>query len=102
MATMFIIKMENRVTLHSFMKLFRGAILQLDSVSMNTVMLAVKQAVKPNTLFFNSLALEPLGLVDGLFQRGNQYSMFEDDILAAVPHSLANSKDEGNRPYGLL
>lgn len=33
------------------MKRFGGAILQLDGVSMDTVMQAIKEAIYPNTIF---------------------------------------------------
>lgn len=50
-ASLFHIKMERRESIQSFMKRFGGAILQLDGVSMDTVMQAIKEAIYPNTIF---------------------------------------------------
>ena len=44
----------------------------------------VKQAIGPNTQFFDSLSLQPLSSIDELFQRGNKYTMLEDDILTTT------------------
>ena len=49
------------------MKRFEAAILQLDAVSPDTVLQVVKQAIHPNTQFFDSLTLHPPTTVDGLF-----------------------------------
>ena len=66
------------------MKQFRVTLLQLDFVSTDTALQAVKQVNRPNTQFFDSLSLQPLTSIDELFQRGNQYAMLEDDIVVAT------------------
>ena len=53
------------------MKHFGAATLQLDAVSPDIVLLEVKQAIRPNTQFFDLLSLHPLITIDELFQRGN-------------------------------
>ena len=66
------------------MKQFRVTLLQLDFVSTDTALQAVKQVNRPNTQFFDSLSLQPLTSINELFQRGNQYAMLEDDIVVAT------------------
>ena len=73
------------------MKHFGAVILQLDAVSLNTVLQAVKQAICPNTQFFDSLSLHPSIIVDEMFQRGNQYSMREDDIVVATKQTITST-----------
>ena len=46
------------------MKIFGLAPLQLDSISYDIALQAVKQAIRPNTLFFDSLSLQPLASID--------------------------------------
>ena len=86
------------------MKCFRAALLQLDSVSSDTTLQAVKQAIRLNTQFFDSLSLQPSASIDELFQRGNQYAMLKDDVMAATKRMAAsassgrsNSQDKGKR-----
>ena len=69
------------------------AILQLDAVSPDTILQAMKQAIRHNTQFFDSLSLHPLATVDELFQRGNQCAMLEDDIVAATKRTIAITSD---------
>ena len=54
------------------MKHFGAAILQLEVVIPDTILQAVKQAIRPNTQFFDSLSLHPPTTIDELFQMGNQ------------------------------
>ena len=63
------------------MKCFGAAILQLNVVSTAMVMQAVKQAICPNTQFFNSLSLHPPAIVNELFQHygGNKGKRGWDD-----------------------
>ena len=75
------------------MKWFRSALLQLDSISPNTALKAVKQAIRPNTQFFDSLSLQPPNLIDELLQRGNQYAMLEDDVIATTKRTVANTSE---------
>ena len=80
------------------MKCFGAAILQLDSVSLDTVLQTMKQAILPNTQFFDSLSLHPPMTIDELFQRGNQYAMLEDDIVEATKLTVATTSN--SRHYG--
>ena len=66
------------------MKRIGATLFQLDVVSTDTMLQVVKQAIGPNTQFFDSLSLQPLSSIDELFQRGNKYTMLEDDILATT------------------
>ena len=66
------------------MKRFGAATLQLDVVSPDIVLLEVKQVIRPNTQFFDLLSLHPPKTIDELFQRGNQFSMLEDDIVTTT------------------
>ena len=77
------------------MKRFGAAILQLDIVSTNTVMQAVKQAIHPNTKFFDSLSLHPSTTVNELFQRVNQFALLEEDTLATTKRTVAFMSDLG-------
>ena len=72
------------------MKLFGVTLLQLDFVSFDIVLQVVKKAIRPNTQFFDSLT-QPLALIDELFQRGNQYTMLEDDVVAATKRTVASA-----------
>ena len=57
------------------MKRFRVALLQLEAVSPNTVLQAIKQAIRQRSQFFDSLSLQPLASVDELCQElAPQYS----------------------------
>ena len=49
------------------MKCFRAVILQLDAMTPDTVLQAVKQAIHPNTQFFDFISLHPLAMIDELF-----------------------------------
>ena len=75
------------------MKRFGAAILQLNVVSFNIVLQAVKQAIRPNTQFFGLLLLHSSTTIDKLFQRGNQYTMLEDDIVTATKRTVATTSD---------
>ena len=68
---MFHIRMGKSEIIKDFMKRFGAALWQLDYVSSNTALQAVKQAIRSNTQFFDSLSLQPPILIDELFQRGN-------------------------------
>ena len=63
------------------MKRFGATIHQIDDVSPNTVLQAVKQVIRPNTQFFDSLSLHHPTTIDELFQRGNWYAMLEYDTV---------------------
>ena len=69
-------------SIRDFMKCVGEPIHQLDVVSPDTVLQAVKLVIHPNTQFFDSLSLHPPTTIDKVFQRGNQYAMLEDDIVA--------------------
>lgn len=78
------------------MKWFGGAILQLDGVNMDTFMQAINEAIHPNTLFFNSISLEPPHSIDELFQCANRYAMLEDDIKVPSQRISQVSQHEHN------
>ena len=65
------VRMGKSESIRDFMKRFGVAILQLDVVSLDTILQAVKQFICLNTQFFDSLSLHPLTTIDELFQRGN-------------------------------
>ena len=73
------------------MKHFEVAILQLDVVSLDMILQAVKQVIRLNTQFFDSLSLHPPTTVDELFQRGNQYTMLEDDVAIVTKQTVAST-----------
>ena len=75
------------------MKRFRAALLQLDSVSPDTTLQVVKQAIHLNSLFFDSFSLQPPTSIDELFQRGNKYAMLKDDVVAATKRTVASTSD---------
>ena len=72
-----------------FMKRFGTAILQHDTVSPDTFLQVVKQAIRPNTQFFDLLSLHAPTTIDELFQRGNQYAMLEEDIVTVTKRTVA-------------
>ena len=74
-ASLFHIKLDREESILSFMKRFGVAILQLNEVSMDTVIQAIKEAIFPNTHFFNSISLDPPLSIEEFFQRANKYSM---------------------------
>ena len=76
-----------------FMKRFGAAILQLEAVTPYTILQAVKQAIRLNTQFFDSLSLHPPMTIDELFQRGYQYAMLKDDIVATTKRTVATTSD---------
>lgn len=82
-ASLFHVKMNWNESIRNFIKRFGGAILQLNGVSMDTVMWVIKEAIHLNAPFFNSISLEPPHLIDELFQYANCYAMLEDDLKAA-------------------
>ena len=51
--SLFHIRIGRSETIRDFMKRFGSALLQLDSVSSDTTLQAVKQAIRPNTQFFD-------------------------------------------------
>ena len=75
------------------MKCFGAAILQIDAISSDIVLQAVKQAIRPNTQFFDSLSLHPSTTINELFQRGNHYAMLENDIIAATKRMVTTTLD---------
>lgn len=95
-ATLFHVKMERGESIRSFMKRFGGAILQLDEVSMDTIM----QAIFPNTPFFNSISLKPPVSMDELFQIANKYSILKDDLRVATHRALSVAHDNDSRGVG--
>ena len=66
------------------MKCFGVMILQLDAISLNTVLQAMKQVVRPNIQFIDSLSLYSPITINELFYRGNQYAMLEENIVVAT------------------
>ena len=58
--SLFHIRIGRSETIRDFMKRFGSALLQLDSVRSDTTLQAVKQAIRPNTQFFDSLSLYSL------------------------------------------
>ena len=91
--SLFHFRMGRSESIMDFMKRYRAAILQLNVVSLNTVLQAVKQAIRPYTQFFGSLLLNPSTTIDKLFQRVNQYTMLEDDIVTATKRTVATTSD---------
>ena len=68
------------------------------------VLQEMKQAICPNTQFFDSLLLHLRTIMDDLFSRGNQYAMLENDsiiltkrIVASTSDSGCDSRDKGKR-----
>ena len=43
--------------------------------------------------FFDSLSLLAPTSIDELFQRGNQYAMLEDDVMATMKRTVASTSD---------
>ena len=87
-------------TIKDFMKRFGAALLQLDFVSSNTALQAIKQAIRPNTQFFNSLSFQPPTSIDELFKRGNQYAMLEDDVIAETKQTVTSSSESRSYSRG--
>ena len=89
--------------IRDFMKLFGFTLLRLDSMNPDTALQAVKQASRPNTQLFDSLSLQPINSIDELFQRGNQYAMLKDNVVAATKKMVASTSSEsrdGDRGKG--
>ena len=82
--SLFHVKIGRSKSIRDFMKSIGAAILQPDAVSLDIVLQEVKQAIPHNTHFFDSLSLHPPTTIDELFQRGNQYPMLEEDIVAST------------------
>ena len=80
------------------MKRFGATILQLEVVSLNIFLQAVKQAIRPNTQFFDSLSLHLPTTIDKLFLRENHHTMLEDDIFAITKRTIATTSY--SRHYG--
>ena len=55
--------------------------------------MVVKQVIHPNTQFFDSLSLQPPTSIDELFERGNQYTMLEEDVMAATKRMVTSTSD---------
>ena len=87
-ASLFHDKMRKGESIRKFMKCFGAVILQLESVTIELIMQAVKETIQPNTPFFASLSLDPPGSVDELLQHANQYVMLEDEVAVASKQSL--------------
>ena len=87
--------MERGESLRDFMKRFGGVIHQLEAVSMDFVMQAVKQAVRPGSQFFSSISLKPPASIDELFQRANKYFAYEDDLVATSKLAMTIGKESG-------
>ena len=67
MTNLFHVRMGRSESIRDFMKRFRVAILQLYTMSKDTVMQAIKQAIFPNSQFIDSLSLHLLTTIDELF-----------------------------------
>ena len=66
--SLFHVRMGRSKSIRDFIKHFGAANLQLEAVSLDTILQAVKQAICPNTQFFDSLLLHPPETIDELFQ----------------------------------
>ena len=75
------------------MKHFEAVVLQLETISTDTFLQVVKQAIRPNTQFFDSLSLQSSKIMDELFQRGKQYVMLKDDTIATSKRTLASASN---------
>ena len=84
MTSLFHVRIGKSKTIRDFMKRFSAALLQLEAMSSDTTLQAVKQVIRPNTQFFDSLSLHPPSSIDELFQRGNQYAMLKDNVIVAT------------------
>ena len=82
------------------MKRFQVAILQLKAMSTNTVLQTMKQAIRPNTQFFDSHSLHLPTIVDELFQRGNQYATLENDVIATTKRTVVSTYDLRRDSWG--
>ena len=80
------------------MKRFRAALFQLDAMSSDTALQAVKQVIFQYTQFFYSLSLDPPASIDELFLRGNQYSMLEDYVVSTTKRTVSSTSN--SRSYG--
>ena len=65
--SLFCIRMGRSVFIRDFMKCFGVVILQLDAISLNTVLQAMKQVVRPNIQFIDSLSLYSPITINELF-----------------------------------
>ena len=68
--SLFHVRIGRSESIRDLMKRFGVAILQLEDVSPHIVLQAVKQAIRPNTHFFDLLSLHPPTTIEELFQRG--------------------------------
>ena len=89
--SLFHIHMGKSEPIRDCMKRFGVMLLQLDSMSSDTVLQAVKQAIHWNTQFFDSLSLQPPASIDELLQGGNHYAMLKDNVVAATNQTVANT-----------
>ena len=71
------------------MKRFGGIIHQLEDVSMDYVMQAMKQVVRLDSQLFSSISLKPSESIDKMFERANKYSTYEDDLAATSKLAMA-------------
>ena len=103
---LFVSHLGRSETITDFMKWFRAALLHLDSVSPDTTLQAIKQAIHPSIQFYGSLSIQPPTSIDELFQLGNQYAMLEDDVVAVTKRTVTSTsngrggsggKGKGNR-----
>ena len=95
MASPFYLKMRQSETIRDFMKRFGAVILQLDTVSMDTMRHAIKNAIHPNTQLFASLSLYLSAIVNKLFQMVNQYAMLEYDTILTTKTTVSITNDPG-------
>ena len=65
--SLFHVQMGRSKSIRDFMKRFGAVVLQLETVSPDTVLQALKQVIRPNTQFFDSLSLHPPTTIDELF-----------------------------------
>ena len=47
----------------------------------------------PEHTVFDSLSLQPPNLIDELFQRGNQYAVLEDNVVATMKRTVTSTSD---------
>lgn len=86
-------RMTKGEPLRDFMIRFVAVLTHLDIVCMDSVVAAVKQAVKSCTLFFNLVTLEPSSMIDELLHRAEQFAILEEDERALVYYSMSITSD---------
>ena len=66
---------------------------------MDAILQNFRRSFGPSTPFFQSLALDPPGIMEELYRRDDKYSMLEDNIrVAAQTVMITNKSVEGNKP----